>query len=173
MSNDRRNCIVLGVGNLDRGDDAAGRVVARILRDVLPADVEVVEHDGEATALLARLQEATAAILVDACVSGASPGTILRFDAAAAPLPGGQFGLSTHGFGIGEAIELARALGQLPPQCIVYGIEAGSFAPGTLLSPAVAAAVTDVANQLFAEICGTQKPETKQAAPLRRVHVSM
>ena len=50
---------------------------------------------------------AAAVYLVDACVSGAPPGTIHRFDATAAPLPDLGSGLSTHGFGAPVAIELA------------------------------------------------------------------
>jgi hydrogenase maturation protease len=154
MAEKRRTCIVLGVGNPDRGDDAAGRAVVRILRDTLPKDIEVAEHGGEATALLAWLQDAGAAFLIDASSSGAPPGTIRRFDAAAAPLPQSIFGLSTHGFGVGEAVELARALGQLPPRCIVYGIEGASFAAGAALSRPVEMAVADVAERLGGEISG-------------------
>ena len=47
--------LVVGIGNPDRGDDAVGRLVARALRGRVPADVRVVEQDGEATALLAEL----------------------------------------------------------------------------------------------------------------------
>jgi hydrogenase maturation protease len=118
----------------------------------LPTDVDIVEADGEATALLAHMEGAEAAYLVDACASGAEPGTIRRFDAAAAPLPQVAFGLSTHGFGLAEAIELARALGQLPPRCVVYAIEGDGFDTGTPLSGAVAEAVPRVLERLCGEI---------------------
>lgn len=151
--------VVLGIGNPERGDDAAGRQVARLLRWRLPEDVEVAEHDGEATALLARLDGAAAAFLIDACTSGAPAGTVRRFDVSAGPLPQAAFGLSTHGFGLAEAVDLARALGQLPPRCVVYAIEGASFAEGAPLSPAVAAAVADVARRLGAEIVGNADPK--------------
>jgi hydrogenase maturation protease len=144
--------IVIGIGNPDRGDDAAGRSVARLLRPILPDDVAVTEHNGEATSLLAQLDGAGAAFLVDACASGGSVGTVYRFDAAAAPLPAGAFGLSTHGFGLAEGIELARALGQLPRCCIVYAIEGGCFETGAALSPQVLTSVMDVVRRLLAEI---------------------
>ena len=64
-----------------------------------------------------------AAVLVDASSSGAAPGTIHRFDASAEPVPARSFRSSTHAFGVGEAIELARALGKLPGTVVVYGIE--------------------------------------------------
>jgi hydrogenase maturation protease len=71
---------------------------------------------------------------------------------AAAPLPQGAFNLSTHGFGLAEAIELARALDQLPPRCVVYAVEAGSVVVGAPLSPPVAAAVPAVAARIREEI---------------------
>ncbi len=145
-------CLVIGIGNPDRGDDAAGRAVVRLLRGAAPASVEIIEHDGEATALLASLEGAASAWLVDACVSGAPAGTVHRFDVVASPMPQNAFGSSTHGFGVAAAVELARALGQMPGRCVVYGIEGRSFEPGVPLSPPVRAAVADVARRLTREV---------------------
>jgi hydrogenase maturation protease len=151
--------VVIGVGNPDRGDDGAGRVVARLLRAALPADVEVTETDGEASALFARLDGVAAAFLVDACASGMPPGTVRRFDVSASPLPRSAFALSTHGLGLGEAVELARALGQLPPCCILYAIEAESVALGAGLSPSVAEAVAEVARCLTTELIDADRAD--------------
>ena len=144
--------LVLGIGNTERGDDAVGREVVRLLRGVLPEHVAVEEQEGEAAALALRLEGVAAAYLVDASLSGAPPGTIRRFDATAAPLPQHEFGLSTHGLGLASAVELARALGQLPPRCIVYAVEGASFERGAGLSPTVADAVARLAKRLAEEI---------------------
>ncbi len=154
MANGRSRRIVIGIGNPDRGDDAAGRAVARLLRGLLPKDVDLVEHDGETTGLLARLDGVTAAFLVDACASGAPAGTVRRFDVAERLLPREAFGLSSHSLGLAEAVELARALGQLPLCCVVYAIEGESFAVGAPLSPPVVTAVAEVAARLRTEIGG-------------------
>ena len=146
--------LVLGIGNPERGDDAVGLAVARLLRRMLPEAVEVAEHAGDAASLLARLDGVAAALLVDACAGGGPAGTVRRFDVALAPLPHRAFGLSTHGFGLAEAVELARTLGRLPPRCIVYAIEGRSFALGEPLSPPVSQAVADVARRVAAEIAG-------------------
>lgn len=143
--------IVIGIGNPERGDDAVGRSVLAQLRGSLPASIALAEENGEAGALLARLAGIEAAYLIDAAVSGAPPGTIHRVDVAASALPPAIAGFSTHSFGLAEAIELARALGRLPPRCVVYAIEAASFAPRAPLSPAVAAALPEVAARLRAE----------------------
>jgi hydrogenase maturation protease len=146
------DCLVVGIGNLDRGDDAVGRLVARVLQTSVPANVRVVEHDGEATALLAALQSSQHVWLIDAALSGAAPGTIHRIDCSVADpaLPTGT--VSSHGFGLAEAIGLARALNVLPRQCVVYAIEALDGTPGAKLSPLVANAVHAVVKQVLAEI---------------------
>jgi hydrogenase maturation protease len=146
--------IIIGIGNPDRGDDGAGRAAARRLCGVLPQGVVVVEHDGETTGLLAELDGAATAYLVDACVSGAPAGTVYRYDVAKTQLSHVARGASSHGLGLAEAVELARILGQLPPSCIVYAIEGETFAFGTVLSPPVATAVDDVVARICGEIAG-------------------
>jgi hydrogenase maturation protease len=144
--------LVLGLGNLDRGDDGVGRIVVRSLRPRAPADVRLLEQSGEASALLAELQEADCAWLIDAAQSGAPPGTIHRIDCAATDvaLPSGT--VSSHGFGLAEAIALARTLDLLPSRCVVYAVEAADFTLGAEPSPHVAAAVDEVARRILEEL---------------------
>jgi len=144
--------VVIGIGHLDRGDDAIGRLVAARLHARVPAGVTVIQEDGEAARVGARLGSAQSAILVDAALSGAAPGTVRRLDAAHDALPGDKPGMSTHGFGLASAIGLARALGSLPPRCVVYAIEARSFALGAPPSAAVLAAADEVVERVLAEI---------------------
>jgi hydrogenase maturation protease len=143
--------LVIGVGNRDRGDDGAGRLVADLLRERFLEGVEVLESDGEPARLLEHLEKARALYLIDASVSQAPAGTVRRFDCAT-PLPPGALQVSTHGLGAGEAIELARALGQLPPCCVVYVIEAGDVRAGGEVSPAVRKAAVAVADRIAAEL---------------------
>lgn len=164
MTSHHGRMIVIGAGNPERGDDAAGRAVVRLLRGALPDGVALVELDGEATALLAHLEDAAVAYIIDACASGLPAGSLQRFDASAEPLPQAGFSLSTHGFGLAEGIELARALGQLPGRCIVYAIEGSAFEAGAALSPPVAAAVAATAARLRAEITGGEEPGEKRRA---------
>ena len=143
--------MVVGIGNPARGDDAIGRIVARRVRVRAAADVRVVEHDGEATSLLDTMRGAERVWLIDAACSGAPPGTIHRIDCAdGLALPPGP--VSSHGFGVAAAIELARALGTLPPQCVVYAIEGSYFAIGTTASPDVLHAAEAVAQHILTEI---------------------
>ena len=146
--------VVIGIGNIERGDDGAGRQVARILKHMLGDKALVVELDGEAGAILERLEGAATAYLVDACMSKAPPGTVHRIDATVGELPLASSDLSTHGFGLASAVELARTLGQLPAQTVVFAIEAETFEPGAPLTKPVADATVIVAERIRQEIEG-------------------
>jgi len=141
--------VVIGVGNALRADDAAGLEVVRRLRG--GPGVDVLEQSGEATTLLDALRGRAAALIVDAA-AGTDPGRLHRLDAAAGPLPQGMFGVSTHGFGVAEGIELARALGALPPMCVVYAVEGERFETGAPMSEAVARALPRLAEDITKEI---------------------
>src|ERR1022692_763840 len=152
MTATQPSIVVIGVGNEYRSDDRAGIAVARRLRALFPADVTILEESGEGTALMEAWQGAAWVTLVDAVRSGASPGTIHRLDARAAPLPMGFFHYSTHAFSVTEAVELARSLDQLPAHLVVYGIEGANFAAGVELSPAVEQAVEAVVERIKQEV---------------------
>jgi hydrogenase maturation protease len=144
--------VVVGVGNAVRGDDAAGLAVAGRVRERGPDGVAVVECEQEPTRLLDAWDGADLALVVDASLSGAEPGTVHRFDATVDPVPARVFRSSTHAFGIGDAVELGRALGRLPARVVVYGIEGADFGLGSGVSDPVARAVEEVAGAVLAEL---------------------
>jgi hydrogenase maturation protease len=105
----------------------------------------VEEFQGDGPALLARWHGAEAVILVDAAASGAAPGTVHRFEAHLSELPRELLRpTSSHALTAAEAVELARALGQLPPRLIVYGIEGRGFQMGAALSQEALIAAAEV-----------------------------
>lgn len=150
------SALVLGLGNEFRGDDAAGLVVARLVRRRVPAGVVVAEITGDATRLIDRWAGADRVILVDAMRSGRAAGTVLRLDLLAVPRDGLSEGRETlrssHAIGVLEALAISRQLGSLPHALVAYGIEGADFALGGLLSPQVSAAVRDVASSILAEL---------------------
>jgi hydrogenase maturation protease len=148
----------LGVGNPDRGDDGAGPCVAALLRE--SAALDIVECRGEAGAILAALEGAVEAIIVDASLSSAPAGTVRRFDLAAEGAPLSlDCGCSSHGFGLAEAIGLARTLGTLPPVCVLFTIEGESFAPGAPLSSAAQAGAAAAAARILAEFAAKERAD--------------
>ena len=144
--------VVIGIGNPFRHDDGIGLLVAQRLRRQAPAWVEVVEQLREAFVLFELWEKAELVIVVDAVVSGAKPGTIYRLDVQQESLPTAWFHGSTHGFGLAETLELARALRQLPPQVLIYGIEARSWEPGVGLSPDLERVIPTVVERILWEV---------------------
>ena len=146
--------LVIGLGNPFRGDDAVGRVIARRLQELALPDVDVCEESGEGVALMEAWKDATGVILIDAVQSGAAPGTIHRLDVSRGPVASRFFPSSTHAFSVAEAVELARALNQLPARVVLYGIEVRSFRTGEPLSPEVAGAVDEVLKGVCGDLGG-------------------
>ena len=144
--------LVIGVGNEYRSDDAVGLVVARRLRQLSLGNVTVIEESGEGTDLMESWKGADTVIIVDAASSGAKPGTIHRVDARARQIPRGLLHYSTHAFSVGEAVELARVMGQLPPHILVYGIEGERFEEGMELSGAVRESVGAVVELVLKQV---------------------
>ena len=144
--------LVIGIGNPDRGDDAAGLEVARrVRRATKPSEVTVRGVAGDQLALLDQWAGATEVYLVDAVCSGGTPGTVYRFDATTA-LTGRVQHRGTHMFALADVIELARALGQLPGRLAGYGIEGTSFATGDRLSKEATAAADTVTGLLLNDL---------------------
>jgi len=146
--------VVIGVGNAYRGDDAVGLAVAERVRDAVPKDVVVLECEQEPTRLVDAWDGADVAVVVDACAGDDAPGTVHRFDAGDGPLPARVFRSSTHAFGVGDAVELSRALGRLPARLVVYGIGGASFAAGAGLSGPVESALDGVVEAIARDLEG-------------------
>ena len=145
--------IVIGIGNPDRGDDAAGRLVARALGQKLSSHVvSVCEMSGEALALVEKMTQASIVFIIDACMSGQKSGDIKRIDLRDQDLPSQQGDMSSHGFGLSAAIDLANILGKLPAICIIYAIEGENYALGAAVSPSVQQAIDKVICRIEDEI---------------------
>ena len=138
--------LILCCGNPDRGDDAAGPLVARRLRK---AGIDARECTGEALSLIEAWRGATEVILVDAVVTGGRPGHVTVWKPIAAPLPASPRSKPSHSLGLAEAVAMARTLGCLPPRLTLYGIEARQFNLGEPPSIAVLRGVDRVAQALL------------------------
>ncbi len=142
--------VVAGVGNELRRDDGIGPAAIAGLGAGLPAAVETVTLDGEPARLIEAWDGADLAVVVDACTSGAAPGTVHRIeDPSTGPIPAPS---SSHGAGVAEAVRLGTALGRLPRRLVVLAVEGADFGPGPGLSEPVRAALTQVLAQLRQEI---------------------
>jgi hydrogenase maturation protease len=152
MTSSTRKLTVIGVANPFRSDDGVGKIIVERFRQHLPEGTSPLEETGDGAKLLNAWTGSDCVIVVDAVQSGAPPGTIHRLDARNEILPAWFSRCSTHSFGIAEAIELARAMHEMPAELIVYGIEGLDFSPGTELSPEVARVVPTAARLILQEI---------------------
>ncbi len=150
---------IIGCGNFDRGDDAAGLLVARRVRafGVETFGVEVIEQSGESFALMDCWLGCEHVIPADATAPSGTPGQVQVWNAHGDKLPEDVFPCSTHAFGVREAVELARAMNRLPRTLMIYGIEGKQFSFGAPLSPEVERSVNSVAQQLL-ELVRTTSP---------------
>jgi hydrogenase maturation protease len=144
--------LVVGIGNPDRGDDAIGPIVARLLAGRVAPDVVVLERSGDMVGLIEDWSGRDGVILIDAAAMVKAPGTVYRFDLLHDVLPTGLTLASTHAFGVADAVALARALGRLPGRLIIYAVEGTEFAPGAAPGAPVVAAAEPVAVRIAEEL---------------------
>jgi hydrogenase maturation protease len=137
-----------------RRDDGAGWAVADAVAAAGIPGVLVVRQSGEGGALLESWRGMREVHVVDAVSARGAPGEILRIEAHREHVPADLFRYSTHAFAVAEAVELARALDELPPCVVLHGIQGSHFASGEGLSGPVAASVVEVAAMIEAELAG-------------------
>ena len=148
--------VVIGVGNEYRRDDGIGPAVVAQLRDRGLPGVTLTVSDGEPSQLLDTWAGAELAVVIDAVLCEPSvPGRIHRTTLGS--VAGEVSASSTHGLGVPDAVRLAAALDQAPSSLVVYAVEAADLGFGLGLSPAVSAAVPEVARAVLAET-GRQQP---------------
>lgn len=141
--------LIIGIGHALRGDDAAG---PRAVEELAKRGFETRILDGEGARLIDAWESRDRVIVIDAMIAGGEPGTIRIIEAAKTPVQAGLFRYSSHAFGLAEAVETSRALGNLPSRLTIYGIEGGDFSLGAPIGDAVAAAVERVIATIVATV---------------------
>ncbi len=153
--------LVVGCGNLLRGDDGVGPILVRHLWERgMPDGLRLVDGGTAGMDVAFQMRGAERVVIVDASATGTAPGTVYR-------VPGAEFaelppleGLHTHSFRWDHAIAFARwALGQeCPSDITVFLIEAANVAMGADLSPEVAAAMEQVIGLIEADYISPLRP---------------
>lgn len=145
--------LVLGLGNPLLGDDAIGLRVSAVVRERLAgrAGVEVREEEAGGLRLMEALTGYDRAVVVDAAVTGGTPGTIRRVGPEELPT---QRTAIAHGIDLPRALELGRALGlPMPAEVRIVAIEAQRVLEFTTeMTPAVAAALEPAVQAVLDEV---------------------
>ena len=148
-----RKIVVIGVGNLLLKDEGVGVHAALELQEkALPPGVEVFDGGGGGTGLLDLFQGAGKAVIIDAADMTRPPGTVVRFTPDEVRSRAGGPKLSAHEVGLLEVLELARALGQCPPEVVIIGVQPGEISWGMDLTPEVQAALPRVLKAVSQEM---------------------
>ncbi len=125
---------VVGVGS-PHGDDALAWELVRRLESQMEGQTRLEFHVVEGgQRLLDLLDGRGSLLLVDALAPAGAPGTIHRFEWPDPQIDSLRPG-STHDLRPAEALQLADALGLLPPRVVIFGLEGVHLEPGTDLSP--------------------------------------
>ena len=144
----RGQIVVIGCGNILRGDDAVGPTLIRHLwvEGDIPDIVTLVDGGTGGMDVAFKMRGAKAVVLIDAADTGAEPGTIYRVPGEEVEqLPPLQ-GLHSHNFRWDHALAFAHWLlgDEYPQDIMVYLIEAAQLTPGADLSEPVDKAMRQV-----------------------------
>ncbi len=146
--------VIIGMGNPLLSDDGVGIAVAHAVAERLKLYMKLTVTELHTGGI--RLMEAMAgfkrAVVVDAMLSGATPGTVRRFDPNDFINTKNTF--SSHDTDFATAYDLGRMVGvPLPEQVSFWGIEAREFDLfGERFTDEVAAAVPEAVDRISAQI---------------------
>lgn len=159
--------LVIGCGNLLRGDDAVGPVfVRRLLDRGVPDGCEVADGGTSGMDVAFRMRGADRVILVDAAATGGVPGTLYRLLGEDVEQLPDLSTINLHSFRWDHALAFARWLlkDEYPTDVLVYLVEAGSFEFGAPLSEAVDAATDRLVDRLLVEMAEGFAPVGSRSA---------
>ncbi len=143
---------IIAVGNPLRGDDGVGPAVLERLRETrLPENVELIDSGSDPLDVVRHIMDAERAIVIDAAGMNREPGHIelLKPEDLRLVVNGGL--CSTHGYGLAEGLELARAVG-FRTDVLIIGIQPENVSPRDGLSASVASRIPDVINLVLEEV---------------------
>lgn len=147
-----RRIIVLGLGNLIRSDDGVGiHAIHHLFRDRrIPESLELLDGGTLGLQLLPAIQGVTHLLVLDAINTGATSGTLARFDMSEIePLPGSP---SVHQIGFADVLAALRLLEEFPQQMILLGVQPEQTGWGDKLSSAVKAALPSLIEAAIDEL---------------------
>lgn len=161
----RPTTLVVGCGNLLRGDDAVGPVLVRHLAALgTPPGVRLADGGTAGMDVAFAMRGRDRVLIVDASTgSGHPPGTVFRVPGERLESLPPPHGLNLHAFRWDVALSFARWLlkDDYPREVVVWLVEAQSLGHGEPLSPVVDRAMRELADRLLLELT----PPSEGSAP--------
>jgi hydrogenase maturation protease len=157
--------LVAGIGSVLMGDEGVGVFVLRRLlaerggigpigpiRPILPSGIDFVELGTGGIALVHQLAGRRKAVIIDCAKMGEEPGTIRRFTPEEIRSRKVVTGGSLHEGDVLGIIDLAKSLGQAPPEIVIFGIEPERIDPGAGLSEPLRMRIGEYVRAVAAEL---------------------
>lgn len=121
MDDDRKDILVLALGNEQLKDDGIGLAAGRALDAHYAGRVDVIEAPESGLGLLDHIVPYRRVLVLDAIQQGGEPGTIKEFGIQSlAPVPSP----SPHYIGLPMAMEIAKRMGlPLPDELVILAME--------------------------------------------------
>lgn len=150
---DHPRTLVMGVGNILQQDDGLGVRVAEMLSTRrLPESVSVRDAGTPGIGLVTQMQDWPRVYLIDAAQMGDPPGTWRRFTPDEVRLIADNGAISAHEADVASALVLAKAVGVLPDEVILYAVQPQQVGWGEELSNPVAAALPALVDQILDDL---------------------
>lgn len=160
--------LVLGIGSVLMGDDAAGPTVARRLLAGydFPSAVEVQDAGTPGPELAWQLGGWDALVVIDAVKAKGPPGSIhlYRKEQLLRQAPA-TWRLSPHDPGLREALQSADFVGDGPREALLVGVVPARVELGIGLSPAVREALPELEREVLAELARLDLPARRRDEP--------
>ena len=151
--------LIVGCGNLLRGDDGVGPLLIRRLwtevwPDGNPEGIELVDGGTAGMDVAFKMRGRRKVVIVDAARTGAEPGTVFR-------IPGEEVedlppltGLNQHAFRWNHALAVGRWLlkDEYPQEVVVVLVEISQTEPGSELSEAADRGLHQAMDVVLAEV---------------------
>jgi len=148
-----KNFLILGLGNPLLGDEGIGvRVIEELARLKLPDGVTVVEGGTAGLGLLGLMEGYERVIVVDAADMGHPPGHVVRFTPSDAKFKTARGPLSLHQVGLGEVLDLARALEDAPAALVIIGVQPSRVEGRTRPSPELEGTIPQIIKIVLEEL---------------------
>lgn len=157
--------LIIGCGNLLRGDDALGpRVIRRLWERGFGDRVRLSDGGTAGMNVAFDMRGMREVVIIDACRTGAAPGTLFEIPGAEVETPPLE-AVNLHNFRWDHALSFGKWLlkAEYPSSITVFLVEAVQFEPGAELSPAVEAAMETLVERLerrFPATSGTESEMT-------------
>lgn len=155
LQESKSNCttLVVGLGNTLQCDDGLGvRAVEMLVNRDLPPDVKAEALGTPGVGLINIMEGWSRVYIIDAAHLGQQPGTWRRFEPEEVRLIASEGLYSLHETEVADVLALSEAVGLLPDEVILYGMQPECIAWGEQLSLAVQTALPHLVDHIYHDL---------------------